>query len=113
MRKLLFGTIVLALLIGIALQTGVAKPVVKWQVETALLDSGIGPKRADCMAGRMVDRLSVWQLYNLQRAMAARQGEAADPTGLGDTIKRLRRVDDDEVVAVVTTSTALCAVGIG
>ena len=113
MRKFLFGTIVLGLLAAIAVQVGLARPLIKWQVESALLDSGIGPKRADCMAGRMADRLSLWQLYKLQQGMAPREDEAENPTGLGDLIKRLRRVGDGEVVAVVTTSSGLCAIGIG
>lgn len=113
MRKLLFVAVVLALLVGIAFQTGLARPVVKWQVERSLLASGMSEKRADCMAGRMVDRLSIGQLWYLRQAMAPRDGETENPDGLGDTIKRLRRADDDEVVAVVTTSAGLCAIGIG
>ena len=113
MRKLLFGIVVLALLVAIALQTGLARPLVKWQVEASLIDSGLSEGRADCMAGRMVDRLSVWQLYKLRSGMSPREGEAENPTGLGDLIKRLRRVDDAEAVAVVTTSSGLCAMGVG
>ena len=113
MRKLFALVIVLALLIGIAVQTGLAKPVVQWRVEAALLDSGMSDNRAECMAGRMVDRLSVWQLYELQQGMAPRDGEAEQADGLGELIKRLRRGTDTETVAVVTTSAGLCAIGIG
>lgn len=113
MRKLLFGIVVLALLVVIAVQTGVAKPVVKWRVESALLDSGLSEKRAECMSARMVDRLSVWQLYKLQQGMAPQAGEAESPSGLGDLIKRLRRADDTEAVAVTASSAGLCAIGIG
>jgi hypothetical protein len=52
------------------------------------------------------------QLRKLQN-MEAQDGEAAEPTGLGDYIKRVRRVGDDEVIAVTGSSAALCAVGIG
>lgn len=113
MRKLVFAVIVLALLVGIALQTGLAKPVVQWRVEAALLESGMPEKRAQCMAARMVDRLSVWQLYELRQGMAPRAGESERPDGLGDLIKRLRRGTDTETVAVVSTSAGLCAIGIG
>ncbi len=113
MRKLVIAVVVLVLLAGIALQTGLARPVVKWRVESALTASGISDERADCMADRMVDRLSVWQLYTLQSGMAPRDGEADSATGLGDLVKRLRRVEDTEAVAVVTTSAGLCAMGIG
>lgn len=113
MRKLLFGFVALALLVGIALQTGMARPLVKWRVETALLDSGVSEERAGCMAGRMADRLSVFQLYNLQSGMAPMDGEAEKPEGIGDLINRLRRGSDSETIAVVTTSAGLCSIGIG
>lgn len=113
MRKLVFGTLVLALLAGIALQTGMARPLVKWQVERSLVQSGMSDKRADCMAGRMADRLSPWQLYQLQQGMAAQDSEPEAGYGLGELVKRLRRVGDSESVAVVTTSAGLCAAGIG
>lgn len=112
-RKLFITLVLLVALFGVALYTGHARPVVKWQVERSLLASGMSEKRADCMAGRMVDRLTIVQLWNLRQAMAPRDGESENPDGLGDTIKRLRRADDSEVVAVVTTSAGLCAIGIG
>jgi hypothetical protein len=113
MRKLLVGVLLLAALAAAALLTGLADPLVRWRVESALLASGVSERRAECMAERMVDRLTVWQLYRLQSGMAARPGEPEEGYGLGELIKRLRRVEDGEAVAVVTTSAALCAVGIG
>ncbi|MGB7373096.1 hypothetical protein [Pontixanthobacter sp.] len=113
MRKLLIAIVVVALLAVIAVQTGAAKPVVQWRVEAALLDSGLSEQRAECMSARMVDRLSIWQLYKLQQGMAPQAGEAESPTGLGDLIKRLRRADDTEAVAVTASSAGLCAIGIG
>lgn len=113
MRRLLGGGLLLVVLAGIALATGLADPVIAWRVEGALIASGVSEKRAECMAQRMVDRLSVWQLYKLQSGMAARDGEPDDAVGLGELVKRLRRVDDGEAVAVVTTSAGLCALGIG
>ena len=113
MRKFLFLILLIGALAGVLLYTDLAKPLVKSQVQSALLESGMSEKRADCMAGRMVDRLNVWQLYKLRSGMAPQEGETERPEGLGDTIKRLRRVDDTEAVAVVTTSAGLCAIGIG
>lgn len=112
MGKFLFGTVALALLIGIAFQTGLADPLVKWQVQSALEESGVSEKRAECMSDRMVDRLSLLQLYKLQQGMKPR-GEPDGGYGLGELVKRLRRVGDGEAVAVVTTSAGLCAIGIG
>jgi hypothetical protein len=61
----------------------------------------------------MVDRLSIGQLWKLRQGMAAREGEPEEGYGLGELIKRLRRVGDGEAVAVLTTSAPLCAIGIG
>jgi hypothetical protein len=113
MRRLLLGLIVLAFAAGIAVQTGLATPLVEWRVERSLVASGVSERRAECMAGRMAKRLSAWQLYRLSRAMAPQDGEAERATGLRDLILRLRRVEDGEVVGVVATSAGLCAVGIG
>ena len=113
MRKLIIGVLLILLLAGGALSSGLANPVVAWQVEGALVQSGIGEKRAACMAERMVDRLTIVQLWNLRQGMAAQPDEAEEGYGLGELIKRLDRVDDGEAVAVLTTSAGLCAIGIG
>jgi hypothetical protein len=113
MKKLLLFILLVIVVSVVAVQTGYARPLIKWQVESALMDSGMGPKRADCMAGRMVDRLSLGQLWTLRQAMAPREGEPEQARGIRDTIKRLRRTQDDKIIGVVTSSAALCAVGLG
>jgi hypothetical protein len=113
MRKLLIGLLLVLLLAGGALFSGLANPLVEMQVKSALVESGIGEKRAGCMAERMVDRLTLGQLWKLRQGMAPQEGEPEEGYGLGELIKRLRRVDDGEAVAVLTTSAGLCALGIG
>jgi len=113
MRKLFIALLLLLLLAGGAVYSGLANPLIKQQVASALMQSGLGEERADCMAGRMVDRLTVVQLWQLRQGMAAQAGEPEDGGGLGELIKRLRRVGDSEAVAVLTTSAGLCALGIG
>jgi hypothetical protein len=113
MRKLIIAVLLVVVLAGGALYTGLANPLVEWQVRTALIDSGIGEKRASCMAGRMVDRLSVAQLWKLRQGMAPQEGEPEGGYGLGELVKRLRRVEDGEAVSVLTTSAGLCAIGLG
>ena len=113
MRKLLGAFLVLTIAGAIAVYTGFADPVFKSGVQSSLMDGGMGEKRAACMADRMVERLSLWQLYKLRQGMAPLEGETEQPEGLGETIKRLRRGTDTETVAVVTTSAGLCAIGIG
>lgn len=113
MRNLIIGLLLIVLLAGGTVSTGLADPLVAWQVKGALAESGIGEKRAACMAERMVDRLTISQLWKLRQGMAAQEGEPEDGGGLGELVKRLRRVDDGEAVAVLTTSAGLCALGIG
>ncbi len=113
MRRLLIWIVLLAALAGGAVYTGLANPLVEMQVKGALVQSGIGEKRAQCMAERMVDRLTIPQLWNLRQGMAPLEGEPAGGYGLGELIKRLDRVNDGEAVAVLTTSAGLCALGVG
>ena len=113
MRKLILGLLLVILLAGGALFTGLANPLVEMQVKSALVESGIGENRAECMAERMVKRLTIVQLWKLRQGMAAQEGEPESGYGLGELIKRLDRVDDGEAVAVLTTSAGLCAIGIG
>lgn len=113
MRKLLIGILLVVLLGAGALFSGLANPLVEMQVKGALVESGIGEKRAECMAERMVDRLTLGQLWKLRQGMAAQEGEPEEGYGLGELVKRLRRVDDGEAVAVLTTSAGLCALGVG
>jgi len=113
MKKLLIGLLLIVVLGAGALLSGLADPLVEMQVKSALVESGIGEKRAACMAERMVDRLTIGQLWKLRQGMAPRDGEPEEGYGLGELVKRLRRVGDGEAVAVITTSAGLCALGLG
>jgi hypothetical protein len=113
MKKLLIGLVLVIALGAGALFSGLANPLVEMQIKGALVESGIGEKRAGCMAERMVDRLTIGQLWKLRQGMAPQDGEPEEGYGLGELIKRLRRVNDGEAVAVLTTSAGLCAIGIG
>ena len=113
MRKLLIGLLLIILVGAGAVFTGLANPLVEMQVKGALVESGIGEMRATCMAERLVDRLTIGQLWKLRQGMAAQEGEPEEGYGLGELVKRLDRVNDGEAVAVLTTSAGLCAIGIG
>lgn len=113
MRKLIIGLLLIVLLAGGAVYTGLANPVIAWQVKAALVEAGIGDNRAECMAGRMVDRLNVAQLWKLRQGMAPQAGEPEAGYGLGELVKRLSRVEDGEAVAVLSTSAGICTLGIG
>lgn len=112
MRRLIIFLALMAGVVALGISSGAVDAAVEWRVKSGLMDAGIGEKRATCMAARMTDRLSILQLRKLQN-MEAQDGEVDQPTGLGDYIKRVRRIGDAEVVAVTASSAALCAAGIG
>lgn len=78
------------------------------KVRSALVDAGVGDRDADCMAGRMVDRLSIGQLRKLQALEAPEEGRRS----LADYVSLVRRVGDPELVGVTVSSAALCATGL-
>lgn len=78
------------------------------RVRDGLIKAGASPGLADCMAKRMVDRLSYKQLQRLS-TLARSEGEK----GRKHMLKRVRDLDDPKIVSVVTSSAALCATGFG
>ena len=92
--------------------SGCVDRVVESRVRSALSDAGLSDGNAQCMASRMVDRLTIGQLRKLEE-LKARAGEAEKPARLRDYVERVRRVGDAEVIAVTTSSAALCAAGLG
>ena len=90
---------------------GCVQTIAESRVRSALVDAGVGARDADCMAERMVDRLTIDQLRKLER-VKAREGERETNLSLSDYVSRVRRVGDAEVIAVTATSAGLCATGI-
>ncbi|WP_379547605.1 hypothetical protein ACFCW2_01340 [Qipengyuania sp. DSG2-2] len=91
--------------------TGCIDRVVESRVESALVKNGVSQSNAECMAGRMVDRLTIEQLRKLE-GLAPQAGESKRPSGVRDLLRRLERVGDTEVLAVTGSSAALCATGL-
>jgi len=102
----------LAILAGSLVAGGCVQKIAESRVRTALVDAGLSDRNADCMAGRMVDRLTIAQLRKLE-SLKARAGERERPVTIGEYIERVRRVGDSEVIAVTASSAGLCAVGLG
>lgn len=113
MKKLLIFLALLAGVVALAISSGAVDEVVEWRVKTALLESGASEERASCMSARMVDRLTIPQLWKLRTGMAPQEGETEKPENIGEYVKRIRRIGDAEVVTVVASSAGLCALGIG
>lgn len=78
-------------------EDGVLEQVTEQRVEQALLANHVPTPMAECMAPRLVDRLSINQLMKLER-LAAEEGESRIPTSTGEAMARFRRVDDREAV---------------
>lgn len=101
-RSLAASTLVAIALAGCA---GLARPGVR----SALINAGARPPVADCMAGRMTDRLSIAQLQKLQRVRGA-PGEKTGDLSAVELVERANRIDDPEVVAVTASAGAICSV---
>jgi hypothetical protein len=87
------------------LLTGCVETIAEHRVRAALLDAGLSDRNADCMAHRMVDRLTIKQLRKLE----ALRGEKRS---VADYVVAVRRVGDAEVLGVTVSSAALCATGL-
>ena len=96
-----------ALLIIMAL-AGCASPEIR--IRTALVDAGLSKPVASCMAGRMVDRLSLMQLNKL-RGLGKFQDQKTRQLSIAEFVKRTKALQDPEILSVVTSSGVICAVG--
>jgi hypothetical protein len=92
------------------LLAGCAERIAESRVQSALTGAGVGERTADCMAGRMVDRLSIEQLRRLEELRQPSSGTRE--ASIADYLQRVRRVGDAEVIAVTTSSAALCGTGL-
>ncbi|MFA9200013.1 MAG: hypothetical protein ACEQR8_02320 [Cypionkella sp.] len=98
--------------VAAGLLAGCVETIAEDRVRSALVEAGLSQGNADCMAGRMVDRLTIAQLKKLE-ALKARAGERERPVTIAEYLERVRRVGDSEVIAVTASSAGLCAVGLG
>ena len=93
--------------LAVALLAACATP--ETRVRTALLDAGLPPPIASCMADRMVDRLSLIQLNRLSGLKKLR-GQNMRELTVHEFLKRTRSLQDPEILGVVTSSGLICAV---
>jgi hypothetical protein len=81
-----------------------AEKIAEHRVRSALVRAGLSEGNADCMAERMVDRLTIKQLRKLEALQGGKRSVA-------DYVIAVRRVGDPEVIGVTASSAALCATG--
>ncbi|WP_116091645.1 hypothetical protein [Sphingomonas crusticola] len=97
---------VLILLPLLALAGCMATP--EQRVKAALVNAGVAPRVAGCMAERMADRLSIEQLKELKALTNGRKpGEKLSAKHI---LKRVASIGDPEVVSVTTKAAIGCTI---
>jgi hypothetical protein len=79
------------------------------RIRNALVDAGLSKPVAGCMAGRMVDRLSLWQLNKL-RGLGKLKDKEVREISIEEFVKRTKALQDPEILGVVTSSGVVCAI---
>lgn len=88
-----------------AMLAGCATPEAR--LRAGLVDAGLAPPLAACMAHRLADRLSLMQLRRIGDLPRARESLAVP-----EFLHRVRALRDPEILGVSTSSAALCATGL-
>ena len=98
----------LAALVALPL-AGCATPSPESRVRNALMDAGISPPMAGCMAERMVDRLSLVQLRQLGSLAKLPHRDIGNMT-IDEFLYRVRALEDPEILTVVSRAGLGCAI---
>lgn len=82
------------------------------RVRTKLIEAGVKPRVAGCMAERMVDRLSLAQLKKLQSLanLPRRADDDAGSLSIDEVVHRLRALDDPQIGSVVLRAGIGCSI---
>lgn len=78
------------------------------RLRRGLIDAGLSQRIAACMAERMVDRLSLVQLRRIGSLASLKDKNVSDLT-LKRFMFKIRALGDAEILAVTTSSAAVCA----
>ncbi|WP_336964046.1 hypothetical protein [Sphingobium aquiterrae] len=79
------------------------------RVRTGLMDAGLPPPLAACMADRMVDRLSLVQLRRLQSLSKVR-GADLHRLSIDQFLHKVRALEDPEIFVVTSKAALSCAI---
>lgn len=101
MKKLALVPMVAALTLA-----GCATP--ETRLRNGLNNAGLSEAMSACMAERMVDRLSLLQLRRLSALGSLKDRKIADMS-LDQFMRKVRALKDAEILAVSTSSAAICA----
>jgi len=86
------------------LLAGCVQDIARSRVQSALVGAGLSAPVSSCMAGHMVDKLSIAQLRKLE----ALRGVGRSPL---DYAMAVRRIDDPDVIRVTVAAAGLCLSG--
>lgn len=89
----------------LALTAGCVEKIAESRVRSALVRAGLSERNSDCMAHRMVERLTIGQLRKLE----VLQGQKRS---IADYVYAVERLSDAQLIGVTTSSAALCATGL-
>lgn len=92
---------------ALVLLAGCATP--EQRVRAGLIDAGLSPPLAACMAERMVERLNLLQLRRIGRLGELRDTNVRE-LSVEQFLHRARALGDPEILAVMTTSAGICAI---
>jgi hypothetical protein len=95
----------IGLLLATALLAACAVPEAR--LRAGLVNAGLSPSLAACMAERMADRLSLMQLRRIGDLP-----RASSSTSVAQFLHRVRALGDTEILAASSSSAALCATGL-
>jgi len=99
----------LMLLPLLAVLAGCATVSPEARVRSKLIEAGIRPPVAGCMAERMVDRLSLVQLKRLQ-SLGGLASHDMRAMSVDELVHRLRALNDPEIVSVVLKAGIGCSI---
>lgn len=77
------------------------------RVRAGLVDAGLPPSTAACMAETMVDRLSLVQLRRIQSLASLRKSHMGD-LSIDRFLYKLRALEDPEILAVTSKAAIGC-----
>ncbi|HEX7876494.1 MAG TPA: hypothetical protein VF489_07895 [Sphingobium sp.] len=78
------------------------------RVRAGLIEAGVSPRMAACMAERMVDRLSLIQLRRIQSLASLRKSRIEDMT-IDRFLYKVRALEDPEIFTVTSKAAIVCA----
>ena len=96
-------------LLAVLVLAGCATTSPRERVRSELLTAGLKPRLANCLADRLVDRLSIAELRQLGRAAKLPRKDVG-AMSINELADRLAAVGDPHIVSVVTSAGLGCAI---